>query len=62
MADTGQVETAGLQRVGSSATGVAGGAAATTPVAKAMAMATAMRERVMALPAGGLPDLLHQLR
>ena len=49
MADTGQVETSGLQKMGPSA---AGGAAATTPVAKAMAMATAMQERLMALPAG----------
>jgi flagellar M-ring protein FliF len=58
MADTGQVETAGLQKVGPNVAGAAGGAAATTPVAKAMAMATAMQERVMALPAGKRNTLL----
>jgi flagellar M-ring protein FliF len=62
MADTGQVETAGLQRVGQSAAGVdGGGVAANTPVAKAVAMATAMRERVMALPAGKRNGLLASL-
>ena len=61
MADTGQVETAGLQKMGPNAAGAAGGAAATTPVAKAMAMATAMQERVMALPAGKRNTLLASL-
>ena len=58
MADTGQVETAGLQKAGVNATGAAGGAAATTPAAKAVAMATAMQERVMALPVGKRNGLL----
>jgi len=52
MADTGQVETAGLQRARQSAAGIDDGAAGNTVVAKAVAMATTMRERVMALPAG----------
>src|ERR1700722_10163460 len=58
MADSGQVETAGLQKVGPNAAGAAGGTAATTPVAKAMAMATAIQERVMTLPAGKRNTLL----
>ncbi len=62
MADTGQVETAGLQRVSQSAAGAdGGGAAANTPVAKAVAMATAMRERVMAMPAGKRNGLFASL-
>ena len=51
MAETEQVGTTGLQKVGRNAAGATGGAAGTTPVAKVMAMAAALQKHVMALPA-----------
>jgi flagellar M-ring protein FliF len=47
MAETEQVGGAGIQRAGQAGAGVAGG----TPLEKAQAMASAMRERLMAMPA-----------
>src|ERR1700722_19489692 len=47
MAETEQVGGAGMQRAGESGAGVAAG----TPLEKAQAMASAMRERLMAMPA-----------
>jgi flagellar M-ring protein FliF len=46
MAETEQVGGAGIQRVGKAGAGVAGG----TPLEKAQAMISAMRERLMAMP------------
>jgi flagellar M-ring protein FliF len=48
MAETEQVGGAGIQRAGQAGTGVAGGG----PAEKALAIAAAMRERLMAMPAG----------
>ena len=47
MAETEQVGGAGIQRAGQASAGVAGA----TPLEKAQAMASAMRERLMAMPA-----------
>jgi flagellar M-ring protein FliF len=47
MAETEQVGGAGIQRAGQAGAGVAGG----TPLEKAQAMASAVRERLMAMPA-----------
>ena len=47
MAETEQVSGAGMQRAGEAAGGLAGG-----PAQKVLAMAAAMRERLMAMPAG----------
>src|SRR5258708_36778379 len=47
-----ETEQAGLQRVGQGATSVAGGGAAATPSAKALAVVAGLRQRVVALPAG----------
>jgi flagellar M-ring protein FliF len=48
MAETEQVGGAGIQRAGEAGTGSAGG----SPAQKALAMAVAVRERLMAMPAG----------
>jgi flagellar M-ring protein FliF len=48
MAETGQVGGAGIQRAGEAGAGLTSGG----PAAKALAMAAAMRERLMAMPAG----------
>ena len=48
MAETEQVGGAGIQRVGQSDTGVAGSG----PLEKALAIASAMRDRVLEMPAG----------
>jgi flagellar M-ring protein FliF len=48
MAETEQVGGAGMQRAGQASAGVAGGG----PAEKALAIASAMRERLMAMPAG----------
>jgi len=48
MAETEQVGGAGMQRAGQAGTGVASGG----PAEKALAIASAMRERLMAMPAG----------
>ncbi|MCU1250904.1 MAG: flagellar M-ring protein FliF [Edaphobacter sp.] len=48
MAETEQVGGAGMQRAGEGGAGLAGGG----PAEKALAMAAAMRERLMAMPAG----------
>src|SRR5580704_17015194 len=48
MAETEQVGGAGMQRAGAAGAGVTSGG----PTAKALAMAAAMRERLMGMPAG----------
>src|SRR5258707_14448233 len=48
MAETGQVGGTGMQRAGEAGAGVTGGG----PAEKALAMAAAMRERLMAMPPG----------
>src|SRR3984885_19829 len=48
MAETEQVGGAGMQRAGQTNTGMTGG----SPAEKALAMASAVRERLMAMPAG----------
>src|SRR5580692_6705150 len=48
MAETEQVSGAGMQRAGEASAGLAGGG----PAEKALAMAAAIRERLMAMPAG----------
>src|ERR1700736_1017285 len=48
MAETEQVGGAGMQRAGEAGVGLTGGG----PTAKALAMAAAMRSRLMAMPAG----------
>jgi len=48
MAETEQVGGAGMQRAGEAGAGLTSGG----PTAKALAMAAAMRERLMAMPAG----------
>src|ERR1700723_2089524 len=48
MAETEQVGGAGMQRAGQTNAGITGGG----PAEKALAMASAMRERLMAMPAG----------
>jgi flagellar M-ring protein FliF len=48
MAETEQVGGAGMQRAGEAGAGLTGGG----PTAKALAMAAAMRDRLMAMPAG----------
>src|ERR1700716_2694444 len=48
MAETEQVGGAGMQRAGEAGAGLTGGG----PAAKALAMVAAMRERLMAMPAG----------
>src|SRR3984957_7790176 len=54
MAETEQVGGAGMQRAGESGAGVAAG----TPLEKAQAMASGMRERLMAMPAAKRTSLI----